>query len=91
MSAIARSSTRDEPRRRGHFSFPAALFVHMAALLFLLGAAGCSSVAAYERGKLAHPTMSPTHAGSPAREHIYAVQEGAMGGADQAASGCGCN
>ena len=54
-------------------------------------AAGCASVAAYERGKLAHPTMAPGDGTSVAREHVYAVQEGAMGGTMGAASGCGCN
>jgi hypothetical protein len=57
----------------------------------LLGAAGCANVAAYERGKLAHPTMKPGDASSVAREHVYAIQEGAMGGAVGASSGCGCN
>jgi hypothetical protein len=52
---------------------------------------GCANVAAYERGKLAHPTMVPSDAASVARDHVYAVQEGAMGGSLGAASGCGCN
>lgn len=52
---------------------------------------GCAHVAAYERGKLAHPTMAPGDADSAAREHVYAIQEGAMGGSVGAASGCGCN
>lgn len=51
----------------------------------------CGQVAAYERGKLAHPTMSPDDASSVARDHVYAVQEGTMGGTVGAASGCGCN
>ena len=66
-----------------------------AAKLFLvcscLGSAGCANVAAYERGKLAHPTMVPSDGTSVAREHVYAVQEGTMGGTMGAASGCGCN
>lgn len=52
---------------------------------------GCANVAAYERGKLAHPTMSPSDGTSAAREHVYAVQEGAMGGTMGVSSGCGCN
>ncbi|HVU04764.1 MAG TPA: DUF4266 domain-containing protein [Polyangiaceae bacterium] len=56
-----------------------------------LGSAGCANVAAYERGKLAHPTMAPGDGTSVAREHVYAVQEGTMGGSMGAASGCGCN
>ena len=51
----------------------------------------CANVAAYERGKLAHPTMAPSDGTSVAREHVYAIQEGAMGGTIGAASGCGCN
>jgi hypothetical protein len=51
----------------------------------------CANVAAYERGKLAHPTMVPSDATSVAREHVYAIQEGAMGGSVGASSGCGCN
>lgn len=52
---------------------------------------GCAHVAAYERGKLAHPTMAPSDGTSVAREHVYAIQEGPMGGSVGAASGCGCN
>ncbi len=63
-----------------------ALFVFLANFT-----AGCANVAAYERGKLAHPTMSPSDASSVARDHVYGVQEGAMGGTEGAASGCGCN
>ena len=57
----------------------------------ILGSPGCAHVAAYERGKLAHPTMAPDDGTSVAREHVYAVEEGAMGGTMGAASGCGCN
>ncbi len=60
-------------------------------LLVAAASSGCANVAAYERGKLAHPTMAPSDAISPAREHVYAIQEGAMGGTVGAASGCGCN
>jgi hypothetical protein len=60
-------------------------------LLPWIGALGCTHVAAYERGKLAHPTMNPADASSSAREHVYAIQEGAMGGSLGVASGCGCN
>ena len=61
------------------------------ALMFGGGLPACANVAAYERGKLAHPTMVPSDAASPAREHVYAIQEGAMGGSLGVASGCGCN
>lgn len=63
----------------------------MCLVLIPLGSSACANVAAYERGKLAHPTMSPSDATSAAREHVYAIQEGAMGGGLGVASGCGCN
>jgi hypothetical protein len=61
------------------------------ALVLALILPACANVAAYERGKLAHPTMSPADATSVARDHVYAIQEGAVGGTMGAASGCGCN
>ncbi len=65
--------------------FPAAL-VTMAALV-----SGCTHVAPYERGKLAHPTMNDSVAAGAAAEHVYSVHEGAMGGGSIGESGCGCN
>lgn len=61
-------------------------------VLFALSAAlaGCTHVAPYERGRLAHPTMTQA-VGSAASEHLHAVQEGAAGGGAVAESGCGCN
>ena len=61
-----------------------------AAVLFALTAA-CTHVAPYERGKLAHPTMTDGVGDGPAAEHVYAVHEGATGGGSIAESGCGCN
>jgi hypothetical protein len=50
----------------------------------------CTHVAPYERGRLAHPTMTqPVE--SAAAEHVHAVHEGAAGGGAVGASGCGCN
>lgn len=51
----------------------------------------CTRVAAYQRERLAHPTMSPTFGESDALTHVRAVQEGAIGGELGASSGCGCN
>lgn len=62
-----------------------------AVMLLAFVSSACANVAAYERGKLAHPTMVPSDATSVARDHVYAIQEGAMGGTIGAASGCGCN
>jgi hypothetical protein len=62
------------------------------AALSLLGllSAGCTHVAPYERGALAHPTMTAGLEG-PAAGHVHAVHEGAAGGGSVAESGCGCN
>ena len=59
------------------------------ALLSLLSMA-CTHVAPYERGALAHPTMTASTEGI-ATGHVHAVHEGAMGGGSVAESGCGCN
>jgi hypothetical protein len=61
-----------------------------AAVVFALTAA-CTHVAPYERGKLAHPTMTDGELDGPAAEHVYSVHEGATGGGSVAESGCGCN
>ena len=53
-------------------------------------AVGCVHVAPYQRGKLAHPTMTADDQG-PAASHVLAVHEGATGGGTLAESGCGCN
>jgi hypothetical protein len=75
-------------RSRGHAN--RSLLI-LAVVLMSVCSMACTSVAAYERGKLAHPTMRATDGGSVARDHVYAIQEGAMGGTLGAASGCGCN
>jgi len=55
-----------------------------------LATTGCTHVAPYDRGRLAHPTMTQA-VGSAAADHLHAVQEGAAGGGSVAESGCGCN
>jgi len=52
---------------------------------------GCSHVAPYERGTLAHPTMSADDMSSGIDEHVRAVSEGATGGFGGGGGGCGCN
>jgi uncharacterized protein YceK len=59
--------------------------------LVSLGTSGCASVAAYDRGKLAHPTMTSADLAGPGEEHMRGVQEGATGGGFEAGGGCGCN
>lgn len=60
-------------------------------LTVALSATGCTHVHPWERGKLAHPTMSGVNLPGPAESHVYSVQEGAVGGGAAAESGCGCN
>jgi hypothetical protein len=64
----------------------------IASLLSLaLPAAGCTHVAPYERGSLAHRTMSTSDLAPASEEHVRAVHEGAVGGGFAAGGGCGCN
>jgi hypothetical protein len=63
----------------------------MSVLLAVAATTGCTHVKPYQRGKLAHPTMSGSTFSGPAEEHVYSVQEGAVGGSSSAESGCGCN
>ncbi|MDB5218308.1 MAG: hypothetical protein JWO86_6235 [Myxococcaceae bacterium] len=58
--------------------------------LVALAMTACTHVAPYDRGRLAHPTMTQA-VGSAAADHLHAVQEGAAGGGSVAESGCGCN
>jgi hypothetical protein len=60
-------------------------------LLVTMGSTGCGHVAAYQRERLAHPTMQLGEMTNPAESHVNAVHEGATGGAVGASSGCGCN
>ena len=60
-------------------------------LVLLLPCVGCAHVAAYERGALAHPSMTTSDIAPPSETHVRAVQEGAVGGGGSAGGGCGCN
>ncbi len=60
-------------------------------LAVLVGSAGCVKVAPYERGTLAHPTMTPDDVAIGIDEHVRAVSEGSSGGLAGAGGGCGCN
>jgi hypothetical protein len=59
--------------------------------LVALLSVGCTHVAPYERGALAHPTMTSAVLDGPAASHVHGVHEGAVGGGSVAESGCGCN
>lgn len=65
------------------------LFSAMAAVVAL--EVGCATVAPYERGTLAHPTMVPEDISTGLDEHVRAVSEGAAGGLGGGGGGCGCN
>mgnify|MGYP001149456345 CR=1 FL=1 len=52
---------------------------------------GCVKVAPYERGMLAHPTMTPEEISIGLDAHVRAVSEGAAGGLGGGGGGCGCN
>lgn len=67
------------------------VYLALATSLALVLATGCTHVKPYQRGLLAHPTMTGTSYDGPAEEHVYSVQEGAIGGGESAESGCGCN
>ncbi len=56
-----------------------------------LATSGCAGAAAYDRGKLAHPTMTSADLAGQGEEHMRAIQEGATGGGFEAGGGCGCN
>jgi hypothetical protein len=84
------SQKRLAGRSSGLLGWRRALFLAVA-ITAGVGSMGCSNVAAYQRGKLAHFTMRPSDASSVAQAHLYAIQEGATGGSVGAASGCGCN
>ncbi len=64
----------------------ALLVVTMLAML-----SGCVKVAPYERGTLAHPTMTVDDVAIGVDEHVRAVSEGAAGGLGGGGGGCGCN
>jgi hypothetical protein len=73
---------------------PHARVARAAGLAFGLALAvlcGCTRVAAYERGWLAHPSMSARQRMGAGQAHLYAIREGARGGSLGAGSGCGCN
>lgn len=65
-------------------------FLRIAVVALAVVGAGCTHVAPYERGKLAHPMMTEELEGA-SEGHVVAVHEGATGGGSLSESGCGCN
>ncbi|MCA9590963.1 MAG: DUF4266 domain-containing protein [Myxococcales bacterium] len=62
-----------------------------AVVLLALASAACQKVAPYQRGMLAHPTMTPEDISIGLDGHVRAVSEGAAGGLGGGGGGCGCN
>ena len=67
------------------------LLVLTALVGFAAFATGCQHVMPYERGNLAHPTMTPDEIAIGLDAHVRAVSEGAAGGLGGGGGGCGCN
>lgn len=67
------------------------ILLALLSVIAVASATGCASVAPYERGTLAHPTMTPEDVASGLDEHVRAVSEGATGGFGGGGGGCGCN
>jgi hypothetical protein len=67
------------------------LAVAAVGIAILAFAAGCAPVQPYERGKLAHPTMTAGDMAGFGESHLRAISEGATGGNGGSGSGCGCN
>jgi hypothetical protein len=62
-----------------------------ALLLAALSTTACVKVAPYERGTLAHPTMTTDDMAIGVDAHVRGVSEGASGGLGGGGGGCGCN
>lgn len=63
----------------------------IAAFLVAVSVSGCVHVAPYQRGALAHPTMTTEDVAFGVDAHVRAVSEGATGGLGGGGGGCGCN
>ena len=67
-------------------------FLVLGLIAVALGAStGCTTVAPFERGKLAPPTMGASDMTGFGEAHVRAIHEGATGGNGGTGSGCGCN
>ena len=65
--------------------------VLLGAFLAIASTVACAPVAPYERGTLAHPTMTTDEVSTALDDHVRAVSEGASGGLGGGGGGCGCN
>ena len=87
---MGRGGSAEQLRAIQSRALPATSALFLAGALALAGS-GCTHVAPYERGKLAHPMMTADDLDGPASAHVVAVHEGATGGGALSESGCGCN
>jgi hypothetical protein len=69
----------------------AARLFAVAVVACVVASAGCVRLQPYQRGRLAHPTMLLGENAGPGESHVYAIQEGAVGGGAAVEGGCGCN
>lgn len=83
------SRTTSARVRRAHAARKGATLLAIVGLV--VASTGCAAVAPYERGKLAHPTMSAGSLDTMGEDHLHAISEGATGGSGGTGSGCGCN
>jgi hypothetical protein len=83
------NSSRDAPQDDS--SAMTSVRTRVLACIFFASAADCSRVMPYERGRLAHPTMTTADLAGAAEAHARAIQEGATGGGFEVGGGCGCN
>jgi hypothetical protein len=68
-----------------------ARLLSLLAIASALATSACVKVAPYERGMLAHPTMTTDSVSTGLDEHVRGVSEGAAGGLGGGGGGCGCN
>ncbi len=78
--------------RKRALTGPSRALMGIVAAALLAATAGCVHVAPYERGTLAHPTMSAEDPfKTPMAAHVEDISEGAIGGLAGGGGGCGCN
>jgi hypothetical protein len=78
-------------RRSSLARFDRVWLVALVGLALVAFASGCVKVAPYERGMLAHPTMTAEEISIGLDSHVRSVSEGAAGGLGGGGGGCGCN
>lgn len=61
------------------------------AMIASLALTACVKVPPYQRGTLAHPSMTTEDLSTPIDGHVRGVSEGAAGGLNAGGGGCGCN